>query len=347
MRSVLLAIVLAVVAGGCAGTAPPPAPPAAARPATDDEVRPGDVRVRPMTVDDDIADRVIAVVNNDAITLGELQESIIAFRQENHQRPALSDEELAREFLARLIDTRLQLQEAEREKIVVEETEVAEELAGRVKRYGVTTQEELEKLLKDQGLSIDAVRARVRDSLRLSKVIRRKVTLRISVTDQEVAQYLEENRANLETGLAYHARHVLVVPEQGSGDAGVEAARIKAEMLRAQLLDGADFAELARAHSQDASAKDGGDLGTLKRGELAQDVETVILALEPGQVSRPHRSALGWHVFRLDSKDSLDGEALARAKQQIRDILFRQKYQARLDAWLSDVKRRAIIEVRM
>ena len=80
---------------------------------------------------------------------------------------------------------------------------------------------------------------------------------------------------------------------------------------------------------------------------LAQDVEAVILALGPGEVSAPHRSALGWHVFRLDSKASLQGEALARAKQQIRDILFRQKYQARLDAWLSDIKRRAIIEVRM
>ena len=345
MTRAVFGIVLAGAVAGCAGT-PPPAPPAAARPAGD-EFRPGDVRVRAVAVDDDIADRVIAVVNNDAITLGELQESIVAFRQENRQRAAPTDDELAREFLTRLIDTRLQLQEAEREKIVVEDAEVAEELAERVKRYGVASQADLEKLLREQGLSIGAVRARVRDSLRVSKVVRRKVTLRISVTEQEVEQYLEGNRANLETGLEYHARHILVVPEPGSGDAGVEAARIKAELLRARLLDGADFAELARAHSQDASAKDGGDLGTLKRGELAQDVEAVILALGPGEVSAPHRSALGWHVFRLESKASLQGEALARAKQQIRDILFRQKYQARLDAWLSDIKRRAIIEVRM
>ena len=345
MTRAVLGLVLAGALAGCAGT-PPPAPPVAARP-PGDEFRPGDVRVRAVAVDDDIADRVIAVVNNDAITLGELQESIVAFRQENRQRAAATDDELAREFLARLIDTRLQLQEAEREKIVVEDAEVAEELAERVKRYGVASQADLEKLLREQGLSIDAVRARVRDSLRVSKVIRRKVTLRISVTEQEVEQYLERNRANLETGLEYHARHILVIPEPGSGDAGVEAARIKAELLRAQLLDGADFAELARNHSQDASARDGGDLGTLKRGELAQDVEAVILALAPGEVSAPHRSALGWHVFRLESKASLQGEALARAKQQIRDILFRQKYQARLDAWLSDIKRRAIIEVRM
>jgi competence CoiA-like predicted nuclease len=52
-------------------------------------------------------------------------------------------------------------------------------------------------------------------------------------------------------------------------------------------------------------------------------------------------------VFRLESKDSLEGDGLTRIKQQVREILFRQKYEARLDAWLKEIKQRAIIEVRM
>ena len=91
----------------------------------------------------------------------------------------------------------------------------------------------------------------------------------------------------------------------------------------------------------------GGDLGTLKRGELAQDVETQILALQPGEISKPYRSQLGYHVFRLESKEGLEGEALVRAQAQIREILFREKYEARLDAWLKELKQRAIIEVRL
>jgi peptidyl-prolyl cis-trans isomerase SurA len=117
--------------------------------------------------------------------------------------------------------------------------------------------------------------------------------------------------------------------------------------LRTQLRQGADFAELAREHSKDATAKEGGDLGTLKRGELAQDVESQILSLQPGEVSKPFRSALGYHIFKLESKDSLEGEGLKRARAQIRDILFREKYQARLDAWLKEIKTRAVIEVRL
>jgi len=169
---------------------------------------------------------------------------------------------------------------------------------------------------------------------------------RISVTADEITQYLEENRNKLETGLSYHARHILIPPEENT-DSGWEAARIRADMLRAQLSDGADFGELAKQHSRDATAKDGGDLGTLKRGELSQDVEGAILVLKPGQLSKPFRSPLGYHVFRLESKEGLDGEGLVRIRAQIRDILFRQKYDTRQEVWLKEIKQRAIIEVRM
>jgi peptidyl-prolyl cis-trans isomerase SurA len=359
MRRAARLAALALLLGGCAAPSwmpligkpkgPPPPAPVAGKPLSPDMPMPGDVRVRPPEHEEGVADRVVAVVNNDAITLSELQETIVAYRAENRQQrgSSPSDDELAKQFLPRLIDNRLQLQEADREKITVEDHEVSEELLERIKVYNTKTLEEFEKLVKEQGISMDAVKKRVREGLRVQKVIRRKVALRVSVTDAEIVQYLEENRQKLETGLSYHARHILVVPETGADDAAWEGARIKADMLRSQTQDGGDFITVARQHSKDASAKDGGDLGTLKRGELAQDIETEILKLEPGQVSRPYRSSLGYHVFKLESKESLDGDGLTRVKQQIREILFRQKYEARLEAWLKEIKQRAIIEVRM
>ncbi len=325
--------------GGQARVVPPapaPEPPGAA------------LHPRPtaLPTDDTVADRIVAVVNNDAITLGELQESIAAFRQENRGRVTMTDRELEQEFLTRLIDTRLQLQEADREKIVVDESEVNEELENRMKRFGARNLGELETMVKAQGLTMEAVRRRVRESLRIAKILRRKVTLRVTVTDQEIDRYLAENRDKLEAGLTYHARHILVVPE-GDSDAAWETARIRAEMIRGQLQAGADFGELARQYSRDASAREGGDLGILRRGELAQEIEARILSLAPGEVSAPYRSALGYHIFRLEAKEVLEGEALQRARQQVREILFREKYEARLAAWLREIKQRAVIEVRM
>lgn len=362
MRAPLLTMVLAAAfLGGCAlptmpgwvpwvGTKAVPAREGAAsttprRPDALETPKPGDVRQRPVEdADATVADRIIAVVNNDAITLGELQETIVSYRTENaSQRSGPTDEELRREFLTRLIDNRLQVQEADREKVVVEEVELNEEFLDRIKRYGAKTEEEFEKLVRGQGVTVESIKKRLRDGLKVQKLVRRKVTLRVSVTEAEITQYLEANRAKLETGLSFHARHILVTPETGS-DAGWESARIKAEMLRTQLEDGADFIELAKQHSRDATARDGGDLGTLKRGELAPEIESELLALGEGEISRPVRSPLGFHVFRLESKDSLESPSI---RQQIRDILFRQQFEARLDAWLKEIKQRAIIEVRI
>jgi peptidyl-prolyl cis-trans isomerase SurA len=355
-RAALLALALLAV-GGCAipawvplvGKKGPDARSARMAPApeTPKPVAPAPAPpARTPPTDDNVTDRVVAVVNNDAITLAELQESIALYRQETRGRPTASDEELERQFLTRLIETRLQLQEAEREKILADDAEVDEEIQDRMKRFGTTTMKDFEALVKAQGVSMQHVRKRVRESLRVAKVVRRKVTLRVSVTDSEIDRYLADNREKLETGLSYHARHILVTPEGGS-DAAWEAARIRAELIRKQILEGADFAELARQHSKDASARSGGDLGTLKRGELTPEIEARILALDVGELSTPFRSALGYHLFRLESKEVLEGEGLVRVRQQVREILFRQKYEARFEAWIKEMKQRAVIEVRL
>ncbi len=322
-------------------------PPKAAPPTSTVPVRLSSAGQKPSPPDERVTDRVLAIVNNDAITLSEIQEAIAVYKYENRDRASESSDQLVQQFLTRMIDSRLQVQEAEREKIVIEEREIDEELADRITKMNMKSKEEFEAALKAQGIPIAAIRKRVADELRRSRIVSRKVRLRVSVTEEEVTQYLEANRPKLETGLAYHARHILILPETGAEDAAWENARIRAELIRSQLLEGADFAEFAKQYSRDASARDGGDLGTLKRGELAQDIETQILSLAPGKISSPYRSPLGYHIFRLESKETLEGEGLGRVRTQIREILFREKFDTRLDAWLKEIKQRAVIDVRL
>jgi hypothetical protein len=229
MKARLLAIgLIGALLGGCALPALPTMPsmpswvplvgkkkepahdPATASAKADliDAPKPGDVRQRPTDdTDEAVTDRIVAVVNNDAITLAELQESIVSYRAENAaQRTGPSDEELRKDFLNRLIDSRLQLQEADREKITVDDVELNEEFLERIKHYGVKTEEEFEKLVKNQGVTVDSIKKRLRDGLKVNKLVRRKVSLRVSVTEAEISQYLEENRAKLETGLSAGSR---------------------------------------------------------------------------------------------------------------------------------------------
>jgi peptidyl-prolyl cis-trans isomerase SurA len=354
-RTLVLASILTLALGGCAmpgwvpfvgggsAKAPEPAKPLATSAVPLRPTAPANLPVP----DEKVTDRVLAVVNNDAITLSDLQEAIAVYQYENRDRAPAPVNELAPQFLTRMIDNRLQIQEAEREKIIIDDAEIEEELADRLKKMNVKSRADFDSMLKAQGLSIDAVKRRISDEIRRNRVVGRKVRLRISVTEAEVTQYLEANRAKLETGLTYHARHILILPDAGASDTAWENARIRADLVRSHLLQGGDFAELAKQNSQDATARDGGDLGTLKRGELAQDIEAQILRLAPGEVSLPYRSALGYHIFRLESKDSLEGEGLGRVKAQIREILFREKFDARYDAWIKEIKQRAIIDVRL
>lgn len=313
-----------------------PPPPAAAR-------APDSRRDAP-----DVLDRVIAVVNNDVITLSELQDSLAFYLYETKETVKPGEEEaLKQRLLNRMIDSRLQLQEAGRDQIAVEDAEVNEQLTDVMRRVNAKTQEEFEQIVKAQGLTLEGVKKRLKEQVLVQKVIRRKVQLRISVTEQEIEKYFLENREKLETGLSYHARHILFAPSPPGGEAAWDAARARAEEVWTKVRAGEDFAGLARRHSEDSTAGDGGDLGALKQGELAADLEGQILRMRPGDASAPYRSRLGFHIFKLEWKEGLTGETLTQAKQQIRDILFRQKYAARLEAWLAEIRKRAIIEIRL
>jgi peptidyl-prolyl cis-trans isomerase SurA len=323
-----------------AAEAPRPAPPASAPILTARDQ---------LHESEDVVDRVICVVNNDAITQYELDEAELYYLAES--RSQMSEGEARRTLRARLlqnlIENRIQLQQAEREKVTVDDAELADSLAEIMKRLKAKDEAELEAMIKSQGLTLEGVKKRMREQLMVQRVVRRKVALRISVTEQEIDKYLAENRDKLETGLTFAARHILVAPDPTKGDEGWTAARLRADEIYGFLQEGQDFADLARKYSSDPSGKDGGSLGNLKRGELAQDIEDAILRLQPGEASPPFRSRIGFHIFRLDSRDSLSGESLSQVRGQIREILYRQKYDARLKDWLVEIKQRAIIDIRM
>ena len=369
LRAAVLGAALGLTVSGCSVPAWVPLigsqkPPAARAPQDADEAPRSPARARassapadtqpaaktgPLPDSDDVMDRVICVVNNDAITLYELEEMEAHYLYENKEKPPEGEarKALRQRLLDRLIESRIQIQQAEREKIVVEDSEIAEQVDEIKKKLNAKTQVEFEEMLKSQALTLDGVKKRIKDQIMVQRLMRRKVALRVSVTEQEIDKYLEDNRAKLEVGLSFEAKHILFLPRPPESEEGWDAARRKSEQVYALLLEGQDFGEVAKKYSEDASAKDGGGLGRLKRGELAPDIEAAILTLEPGHFSAPFRSKVGYHLFELDSKESLTGEALVQARNQIRDILYRQKYDARMQEWVSDIRHRAVIDIRM
>jgi peptidyl-prolyl cis-trans isomerase SurA len=288
-----------------------------------------------------VIDRVVAVVNGDVVMMSELQEAIVLSRRDARSLPDAA--ELERTVLNRLVDHRLQVQEAKREKIEVTEDELRTVLEDFVKRNG-GEREKIEAQLQAQGVTWETLRRELRDQLLAQRVRGRRVVRRATVTEPEVDRYLTENRDKFEVGLKYHARHIAVTAEPTTSPAAWERAKQEIESIAAALAGGADFAELARSRSKDAA---GGDLGWLARGELDPAFERPLLALQTGQVTAPVRSGAGYHLLKLEDREELTAERLTDARQQVRDLLLQKKAQERFDEWLEGLRRRALIAIRL
>jgi peptidyl-prolyl cis-trans isomerase SurA len=342
MRAVRLGLIGLLVGGlaACRGAAPP-LPPVPADS--------GGVLVRageppPVRDGQAVIDRVVAVVNGDAIMMSELQESIILYRREARSAP--EGGELERVVLNRLIDHRLQVQEARRQKIEITEDELRTVVEDFTRRNG-GDREKIEAQLLAQGVTWEALRRELREQILAQRVRSRRVVRRASITEAEVSAYLAENRNRFEAGLKYHARHIAVTADPPSSPAAWERAKQEVDEIVAALAAGTDFAELARTRSKDPSAAAGGDLGWLARGELDPSFEGPLLQVGKGEVTAPIRSAVGYHLLKLEDREEMTAERLAEARQQIRDLLVQKKAQERFDEWLDGLRRRALIAVRL
>ena len=179
-------------------------------------------------------DRVICVVNNDAITLYELDEAEAHYLYETKQQEQMSDEarrELRDRLLQTIIENRIQLQQAEREKINAEDSEVQEQLNDIMKKVNAQSAKDFEEVLKQQGLSLDGIKKRIRDQILVQRVTRRKVALRISVTEQEIDGYINANRGSSRSPSRSRRATSCSPPEAGRGGFGQPRGAQAAEQV--------------------------------------------------------------------------------------------------------------------
>jgi peptidyl-prolyl cis-trans isomerase SurA len=110
-------------------------------------------------------------------------------------------------------------------------------------------------------------------------------------------------------------------------------------------LDGADFAELAKAHSEDAYRRSGGAMDWMAQGELLPELDQALFTLRPGELSEPIRSSLGFHLLRVEERRSAASLSVLEANRAVYHELYQQKFEEVLHQWLTDLIRQAYIRV--
>jgi len=149
----------------------------------------------------------------------------------------------------------------------------------------------------------------------------------IEVTDAELETQYQQMLTGFQSTEQRDASHILI---EISGDRDADAALAEAQTLKKQLDEGADFAELAREHSDDpGSASAGGELGMNARGVFVKQFEDALFALEAGQVSQPVRTEFGYHLIKLNAVEQTKAPTFEEAKAELRQQVVDQKAESR------------------
>lgn len=268
-------------------------------------------------------DRIVVVVNDDVITESELAQRLRETRKqlEMEKISAPPDAALRKQLLERMVLERLQLQLAVQSGIRIGESDVdrAFETVAQRNKLGV---EEFRKALAQKGMDVAAYRNQLRDQLTIQQLLEREISNRITVTDSEVENFLENPESRADMDVTYQLSHILIgIPEAASPEA-IQAARKRADDIHRQLAGGANFEQTAVSQSQGADALKGGNLGWKKAGELPELFLATLKNIPVGGISEVLRSPNGFHILKLNGKRGGD-QAAAVTQTHVRHILLK------------------------
>ncbi len=328
---------------GCGAEAPEDAPQGAADPASILEPLPLPAPTA-APVPEALPD-IVARVNTHNITNDELERAVRSAEiQAGQALPAQFRDQVYRSVLERLVSFHLLLQESESRGIAIDEAVVDERMTSLKANF--PTAEAFETQLSDWGTTLEILRGETRRDLLVELVVETAVTSDIDVDAETTRAFYDQHTDQFTDGGGAEARHILIGLSPDAEDDDKMAARERAESVLTDLAAGGDFAELAKAHSEDqGSAANGGDLGQVVKGQTVPDFEAALFALSPGETSGVVETPFGFHIIQMIALEEASTVPFADASVQIREFLVRQEQQARTEAFVAKLRATSDVEI--
>jgi peptidyl-prolyl cis-trans isomerase SurA len=295
---------------------------------------------------------VWAVVNGKEIKREEVDKYYRTRVNPEGQEPSL-EESLSQKLnvLDELINNEILLEKAKKLNLEASDGEVEDKFTELKSPY---TEDEFQRRLKDQAMTVEDLKLELRRQLSIQKLLNREVVAKITITDQDVSDFYNANKAQFNVAEPqYHIAQIVVTPRKEqqirnrkNDDATSEAeAQRKVKMLTDRLNSGADFAQLAMDYSEDLNtAGTGGDLGYVPESALNQSdpaLKKAVVALKAGQVSQPiqvqPKDGPRILILKLITRESPGLRAISepQVQQTIRDTLRNRKEQLLRLAYLA------------
>lgn len=298
-----------------------------------------------------VVDRIVAFVNGDIITLRELDAAFEPYQRridDTYQGPDKGKvvAEAKRSLLNRMIDNLLINQEAKKSSITIQDEEIMASI-GEMLSQKKMTMEDFRKSLAREGTSLEDYKKEVRDSLVRMRVLRKEVRSRIAVSDEEIGEYYRLHRDDYEGVDAVRLKQILLLFPKGMDTDAKARLQTEGMSILKQLRAGASFDALAARFSQGPAAEAGGDLGYVEKGAMLPEVEKAAYSLKRNQISDLIESSVGFHIIKVIDRRGGGVKSMEDVRAEIKSRLENEKLDKKYDSWVSELREKSLVDIRL
>ena len=298
----------------------------------------------------EVVDRIVAVVNDDIITLTDLNDALKPYTGRIKSMGYDSEKELEvlkklqNDVLDRLIDQKLTDQEIKKARLEVSDEEMNIALE-KIKERNFYSDEDFRKALAAEGLSLEEYRKDMKSQILRSRLVNREVKAKIVITDQDIRNYYEAHSEDYGREMKYHLRNILLRLPQMAGEAEKRHVLERMAEVLEKLKNGESFEDLARRYSETNLAAEGGDLGFFKLKSLSPQLQEALRGLRAGECTPILDTDQGYQLFYIQEIQVIPGKPLAEVSTEIQDKLYEEIVEKRFKQWLEQLRNRSHVKL--
>ncbi|MGR9106542.1 MAG: peptidylprolyl isomerase [Gammaproteobacteria bacterium] len=262
--------------------------------------------------------RIVAVVEDGVILESELNHQLAAIKAKlQASGTQLPPESIIRQqVLERMIINKLQLIQAERAGMHVDDDTLQRSMAQLAKQNHMSP-EEFRNAIKKEGMDYSEFMNEMRDEIIMNQLRNSLITSQIQVSDREIEHFMAtRGKQGAEKNVRYRLGHILIATPEAASPAEIKTARERAENVLAELKDGTDFGEMAVRTSNGSQGLSGGDLGWRRLAEIPTIFVDYVASMKKGDLQGPIQSASGFHIIKLVDLEGAGKHVVVQTKVQ-------------------------------